>query len=215
MLFVVNTEPVRFFLTLLVGYKEEPGVDATSMNDTYFAARLYIDNPSWSGIPFYIRTGKRMDTKSTKIVIEFKNNEKQTDTLPANEITPNLLIIEISPNEGISLMINMKNPSSDQFEPAYINFSANSEDQPEAYELLLFDAIRGNATFFANWKEVELSWHWIQPILEAFQENTLPLHVIPCRFKWARKQPINYCSPIHLSGGKEQKQKHLYRGAGA
>jgi len=162
-----------------VGYKEEPGVDATSMNDTYFAARLYIDNPTWSGIPFYIRTGKRMDTKSTKIVIEFKNNEKQTDTLPANGITPNLLIIEISPNEGISLMINMKNPSSDQFEPAHINFSANSEDQPEAYELLLFDAIRGNATFFANWKEVELSWLWIQPILEAFQENTLPLHVYP------------------------------------
>lgn len=167
-------ESGEIFNTPVVGYKEEPGVDASSMNDTYFAARLYIDNPSWSGIPFYIRTGKRIGTKSTKIAIEFKNNVKQTDGM-----TPNLLIVEISPNEGISLMINIKNPSSNQFEPAYINFSTNSEDQPEAYELLLFDAIRGNATFFANWKEVELSWQWIQPLLEAFQENTLPLHPYP------------------------------------
>lgn len=167
-------EAGRIFDTPVVGYKEEPGIDASSMNDTYFAARLYIDNPSWSGIPFYIRTGKRIGMKSTKIVIEFKNNEKQTD-----EMTPNLLIVEISPNEGISLMINMKNPSSNQFEPACINFSTNSEEQPEAYELLLFDAIRGNATFFANWKEVELSWQWIQPLLEAFQENTLPLYPYP------------------------------------
>ena len=104
---------------------------------------------------------------------------KQTDALPTDGMTPNLLIFEISPSEGISLMINMKNPSSNQFEPACINFSTNSEDQPEAYELLLFDAIRGNATFFANWKEVELSWQWIQPLLEAFQENTLPLHPYP------------------------------------
>jgi len=163
----------------VVGYKDEPGVDASSMNDTYFAARLYIDNPTWSGIPFYIRTGKRIGTKSTKIVIEFKNTLKQTDALPSDGITPNLLIFEISPNEGISLLINMKNPSSNKFEQACINFSTHSEDQPEAYELLLFDAIRGNATFFANWKEVELSWQWIQPLLEAFQENTLPLHPYP------------------------------------
>lgn len=172
-------EAGEIFDTPVVGYKEEPGVNASSTNDTYFAARLYIDNPSWSGIPFYIRTGKRIGTKSTKIVIEFTNNVKQTDALPADGITPNLLIFEISPNEGISLVINMKNPSSNQFEPACINFSTNSEDQPEAYELLLFDAIRGNATFFANWKEVELSWQWIQPLLEAFQENTLPLHSYP------------------------------------
>jgi len=172
-------EAGEIFDTPVVGYKEEPGVDASSMNDTYFAARLYIDNPSWNGIPFYIRTGKRIGTKSTKIVIEFKNNVKQSDALPTDGITPNLLIFEISPNEGISLMINMKNPSNNQFEPACINFSTNSEDQPEAYELLLFDAIRGNATFFANWKEVELSWQWIQPLLEAFQENTLPLYPYP------------------------------------
>ena len=87
MLFAVSMNPVRFLNTPVVGYTEEPGVDASSMNDTYFAARLHIDNPSWSGIPFYIRTGKRIGTKSTKIVIEFKNNVKQTDALPLRDDT--------------------------------------------------------------------------------------------------------------------------------
>ena len=73
----------------------------------------------------------------------------------------------------------MKNPSSNSFEPICINFSTNSEDQPEAYELLLFDAMLGNATFFSHWKEVELSWKWIQPLLEAFQEDMLPLYSYP------------------------------------
>ncbi|MFB5089738.1 glucose-6-phosphate dehydrogenase [Psychrobacillus sp. PGGUH221] len=163
--------------TPVFGYKEEPGVDDSSKNDTYFAARLYIDNPFWSGIPFYIRTGKRLDQKSTRIVIEFKNKMKDSDVLQG--ITPNLLILEISPNESISLRVNMKDPSSNRFEPVWINFSTNSESLPEAYELLLFDAMLGNATFFSHWKEVELSWEWIQPLLEAYQENLLPLYPYP------------------------------------
>ena len=73
----------------------------------------------------------------------------------------------------------MKDPSSNQFNPAVSNFTTNTEDQPEAYELLLFDAMHGNATFFAHWKEVELSWKWIQPILEAYQEELLPLYPYP------------------------------------
>ncbi|MET1014919.1 MAG: glucose-6-phosphate dehydrogenase [Paenisporosarcina sp.] len=162
--------------TPVVGYKDEPGVDSSSKNDTYFAARLYLDHPSWSRIPFYIRTGKRLNQKSTRIVIEFKNKVKESDRLPNEGITPNLLILEISPNESISLRVNMKDPSSNRFNPVCVNFSTNSKGLPEAYELLLFDAMLGNATFFAHWKEVELSWKWIQPILEAFQEDLLPLY---------------------------------------
>ena len=158
------------------GYLDEPGVMVDSKNDTYFAARLHIDNSSWSGIPFYIRTGKRLNKKSTRIVIEFKNKEKEIDMPPAEGIIPNLLILDINPNEGVSLRLNIKDPSSNRFEPACINFTADTDDQSEAYELLLFDAMLGNATFFAHWKEVELSWKWIQPILEAFQADTLPLH---------------------------------------
>ena len=89
------------------------------------------------------------------------------------------MILEINPNEGVSLRLNIKDPSSNRFEPARINFTNNLDDQSEAYELLLFDAMLGNATFFAHWKEVELSWKWIQPILEAFQEDLLPLHPYP------------------------------------
>lgn len=92
---------------------------------------------------------------------------------------PNLLILEINPNEGISLILNIKNPSSEHFRPAHINFATNMDDQSDAYELLLFDAMLGNATFFAHWNEVELSWKWIQPLLEAFESNLLPLHTYP------------------------------------
>ncbi|MEJ9152523.1 glucose-6-phosphate dehydrogenase, partial [Bacillus smithii] len=67
----------------------------------------------------------------------------------------------------------------DQIEPVQVDFSANQKDVPEAYELLLFDALMGDSTFFAHWKEVELSWKWVQPILEAFEENLVPLHSYP------------------------------------
>lgn len=165
--------------TPVVGYREEPGVDVSSTIDTYVAARLYIDNPLWSGIPFYIRTGKRTDKKSTRIVIEFKSKLNDTTRISTEGITPNLLILEISPNENISLRVNMKDPSTNRFIPTSINFSTTSEDRAEAYELLLFNAMIDNATFFAHWKEVELSWKWIQPIIEAFQEDLLPLHTYP------------------------------------
>ncbi|SFJ47319.1 glucose-6-phosphate 1-dehydrogenase [Halobacillus dabanensis] len=156
------------------GYMEEEGVAEDSNNDTYFAARLYIDNNYWKGIPFYIRTGKRMNKKSTKIIIEFKN-EVEDDEDAAGAVS-NLLMIEINPNESVGLRINLKDDSNEKFEPAYINFTKNLDAQPEAYENLLGDAMLGHSTYFAHWNEVELSWKWIQPILEAFENDALPLH---------------------------------------
>ncbi|TWT16069.1 glucose-6-phosphate dehydrogenase [Planomicrobium sp. CPCC 101079] len=160
----------------VIGYQEEPGVVAESKNDTYFAARLYIETPSWKDIPFYIRTGKRLEQKSTRIVIEFKNKWKDNPAFKDEGINPNLLIFEINPNESVSLLVNLKNPSTERYEPTNITFSVNSNIQPESYELLLSDALEGDKTFFAHWKEVELSWAWIQPVLEAFEDNALPLH---------------------------------------
>jgi glucose-6-phosphate 1-dehydrogenase len=161
----------------VVGYTEEPGIDSSSKNDTFVAARLWIDNPFWSGVPFYIRTGKRMREKSTRIVIEFKNTLKDLYMTQNEETAPNLLAIEINPNAGVSLQLNSKNPlKSGKIEPVTVDFSASAKDVPEAYELLIFDALRGDSTFFAHWKEVELSWKWVQPILEAFEENLVPLH---------------------------------------
>lgn len=167
----------------VVGYQDEPGVVEASKNDTYFAARLYIENSSWEGIPFYIRTGKRLEQKSTRIVIEFKNKWKGNADFKAEGINPNLLIFEINPNESVSLLVNLKNPSTERYEPTNITFSVNSTIQPESYELLLADALEGDKTFFAHWQEVELSWEWIQPILEAFQEDALPLHQYPAGSK--------------------------------
>ncbi|WP_428910002.1 glucose-6-phosphate dehydrogenase [Niallia sp. Krafla_26] len=157
----------------VVGYTNEPGIEASSKNDTFVAARLWVDNPYWQGVPFYIRTGKRMAEKSTRIVVEFKNSLKNGKTSHA---APNLLIIEINPNEKVSLQINSRNPISREIEPVEISFSTEYEDIPEAYERLIFDAFRGESTFFAHWKEVELSWEWVQPILDGFSENKIPLY---------------------------------------
>ncbi|MDE3838689.1 glucose-6-phosphate dehydrogenase [Bacillus methanolicus] len=168
----INGEPV-------VGYREEPGVDAFSTTDTFVAARLWIDVPFWSGVPFYIRTGKRMREKCTKIVIEFKNPMKDLYINDNMKTVPNLLVIEINPNEKVSFQLNSKNPLDGKIEPVQVDFSARRKDAPEAYEILLYDALRGDSTYFAHWKEVELSWKWVQPILEAFEENIVPLHHYP------------------------------------
>jgi glucose-6-phosphate 1-dehydrogenase len=162
--------------TPVVGYTNETGIDPSSQNDTFVAARLWIDNPYWQGVPFYIRTGKRMAEKSTRIVVEFKNSSKKRRT---NEMAPNLLIIEINPNENVSLQINSRNPSNGKIEPVKISFSTEQADLPEAYERLIYDAFRGDSTFFAHWREVELSWQWVQPILEAFEEKLVPLYPYP------------------------------------
>jgi glucose-6-phosphate 1-dehydrogenase len=109
-----------------------------------------------------------MKEKSTKIVIEFKNNNM--DQLP------NCMVISINPNEAISLKMNMKNPVNGEIEPVKVNYYNNQQSVPEAYELLLYDALKGDPTFFAHWREVELSWQWVQPVLEAFEENNVPLY---------------------------------------
>ncbi|WP_339274552.1 glucose-6-phosphate dehydrogenase [Paenibacillus sp. FSL W8-0426] len=159
----------------VVGYLDEPGVPAGSQNETYVAARLWIDDPFWSEVPFYIRTGKRLAEKSTRIVIEFKEPLK-TGHESERTSDPNLLTIEIGPGESISLQLNGKNPlHHGEVEPINLTFSSGKRNIPEAYENLIYDAMRGDSTFFAHWKEVELSWQWVQPILEAFQEGSIPL----------------------------------------
>jgi glucose-6-phosphate 1-dehydrogenase len=185
----VQSEIIRAQYTLgemddqpVVGYKDEADVNPSSQTDTFVAARLWIDNPFWSGVPFYIRTGKRLKEKSTRIVIEFKNALKLLYKQNKQKVEPNLLIIEISPDENVSLQLNSKNPKNNgKIEPVKINFSSediesNNIGVPEAYERLIYDALIGDSTFFAHWKEVELSWEWVQPILDAFLENLLPLH---------------------------------------
>lgn len=163
-------------------YTAEPGIEASSQNETYIAAKLWIDDPLWKDVPFYIRTGKRMKEKSTRIVIEFKEpfNDLHNKNRSKLALDPNLLVIDIGPNEGISLTLNTKNPRQHgQLEPVSIKHESGNPDLPEAYENLIYDALLGDATFFAHWDEVELSWQWVQPIIEATAEGTLPLHLYP------------------------------------
>lgn len=159
----------------VVGYLDEPGIPAGSQNETYVAARLWIDDPFWSEVPFYIRTGKRLAEKSTRIVVEFKSPLK-TGHESENTTEPNLLTIEIGPGESISLQLNAKNPlNHGEVEPMHMTFNSGKRNIPEAYENLIFDAMRGDSTFFAHWNEVELAWQWVQPIQEAFEAGSVPL----------------------------------------
>ncbi|RST76580.1 glucose-6-phosphate dehydrogenase [Siminovitchia acidinfaciens] len=167
----INGIPVK-------GYREEPGVESLSKNDTFIAAKVLINHPAWYGVPFYIRTGKRMKEKSTRIVIEFKKKLSIVDAKDSDKTIPNLLTIEVN-KEGISLQLNIKNPETNKIEPASFSFSANNGNTPAEYELLLYDVFRGNSTFFAHWKEVELAWKWVQPALEAFEKSDCPLHTYP------------------------------------
>ncbi|WP_077620270.1 glucose-6-phosphate dehydrogenase [Bacillus sinesaloumensis] len=163
----------------VLGYRDEPGVNPSSKTDTFVAARIWIDNPFWKGVPFYIRTGKRMKEKSTRIVIEFKNTLNSHYENTNQEIGPNLLIIEISPNENISLQLNSKNPANNgNIEPVRIELSSEATGRkiPEAYERIIHDAFVGDSTFFAHWKEVELSWEWVQAILDGFEEDLVPIY---------------------------------------
>ena len=162
------------------GYTDEPGVAENTMNDTFIAAKLQIDDFFWRGVPFYIRTGKRMKEKSTRIVIEFKEPSGQGHLIKNNGSKPNLLVIEMSPNQTMTLQLNASDPDNKgEFKPVHIDLAPNQGELAEAYENLIRDALHGDPTFFAHWDEVELSWAWVQPILDAFNENLLPLHLYP------------------------------------
>jgi len=155
------------------GYLSEPGIAPDSKNDTFIAAKLEIDDIYWRGVPFYIRTGKRMKEKSTRIVVEFKEPLQQPLLPRGDRSSPNLLVFEIGPKEGITLHLNSKD--NGEYKPLQVDLYDGQGDVPEAYENLIHDALRGDATFFAHWDEVELSWQWVQPILDAFEEDLVPL----------------------------------------
>lgn len=154
-------------------YREEDNVSLDSNTETFVALKLEIDNSRWKGVPFYIRTGKRMAKKNTEIIIEFK----QTESLLYNNVQPNTLIIKVQPTEGVFMQFNAKTPGSlKSIVPVQMDFCQNCEagiNSPEAYERLLYDAMRGDSTLFARWDEVEVAWKFIDKILKSWQ-NTNP-----------------------------------------
>ncbi|MFC0269847.1 glucose-6-phosphate dehydrogenase [Metabacillus herbersteinensis] len=167
----------------LPSYRDENNVDELSMTETYVAGKLLIDNFRWAGVPIYIRTGKRMSVKSTKIVVQFKDipmnlyyNRKET-------MHPNLLVIHIQPDEGVTLQLNAQKLGDGTYgKPIPLNHCNNSIDginTPEAYEKLIYDCMRGDATNFTHWDEVALSWSYVDPISKAWEHEKAELAKYP------------------------------------
>ncbi|MBD3109570.1 glucose-6-phosphate dehydrogenase [Bacillus sp. AGMB 02131] len=160
---------------LLAPYREEPMVQPDSNTETYVAGKIMIDNFRWAGVPFYIRTGKRMATKSTKIVVQFKDIPMNLYYQPKETLNPNLLVIHIQPDEGVTLHLNVKKSGQkEETKPIHLHFSnrnINGMNTPEAYERLIYDSMRGDATNFTHWEEVALSWKYVDRISQVW-ENT-------------------------------------------
>ncbi|MRX74365.1 glucose-6-phosphate dehydrogenase [Bacillus lacus] len=161
----------------LPGYREENNVDQESNTETYAAGKIMIDNFRWAGVPFYIRTGKRMETKSTKIVVEFKDIPMNLyyNSQEKENKHPNLLVIHIQPDEGITLHLNAKKTEGGAYtKPIRLGFWNNSVDTfntPEAYEKLIDDCMRGDATNFTHWDEVALSWSFVDKISKIWEKE--------------------------------------------
>src|SRR6185437_3483564 len=164
------------------GYREEDGVSKTSTTETFVALRLYLDSWRWAGVPFYIRTGKRMPKRTTEIAIQFRTPPLHIfRRVSPTPISPNLLIVNVQPDEGISVRFEAKLPGSRmQLAPVMMNFrygSAFGKAVPEAYETLLLDAMLGDPTLFARHDFVEASWALITPVHQAWEreaKKTIP-----------------------------------------
>jgi glucose-6-phosphate 1-dehydrogenase len=153
------------------GYRSEPNVSPESNVETYVAMELFIDNWRWAGVPFYLRAGKRLPRRATEIAIVFKQAPGLLFQTHEKKNEPNVLVIRIQPDEGLSLRINCKVPGMNpQIQPVAMDFRYGAyfgaATSPEAYERLLCDCFAGDNTLFANVNEVIASWRLLTPILE-------------------------------------------------
>jgi len=157
-------------------YRSEPKVAADSVTETYGAVKLLIDNWRWAGVPFYLRSGKRLAKRVTEISIQFHRVPHLLfrDT-PTDQIEPNLLGIQIQPNEGIALKFNAKLPGATmQIRPVTMDFRYGESfgaSPPTAYETLLLDCMLGDGTLFNREDAVELSWELVEPILTRWSQD--------------------------------------------
>lgn len=156
------------------GYRQEPSVGPESNTETFAAVKFYIDNWRWQGVPFYVRTGKRMQDKSTYISLHFRPAPNFAFPKEAAESwRPNRLTIDIQPEMDIRLRFQAKRPGQamnlDPVDMVFNYDKAYTDRQPEAYETLLLDVMEGNATLFMRADQVEAAWRVITPILETWQ----------------------------------------------
>jgi glucose-6-phosphate 1-dehydrogenase len=160
----------------VVGYLQEEGVPPDSHTETYAALKLEVHNWRWAGVPIFLRTGKRLARKVTEIAVQLKPVPHQAfQTQGSVGVQPNQLILTVQPNEGVSLSLGAKIPGSRmRIRPVNMEFlygSAFMSQSPEAYERLILDAMRGDATLFTRNDEVDAQWSIIDPILEAWHRT--------------------------------------------
>ena len=157
------------------GYRQENRISPTSDTETFMALKVQIENFRWGGVPFYIRTGKRLPKKSTEIIVQFKSIPEILYWKEFENLKPNLLVIRIQPMEGIFMQFNAKKPGTEtQIVPVQMDFCQNCEigsNSPEAYERLLYDVMKGDSTLFTRWDEVEYSWRFIDTIAKAWERE--------------------------------------------
>jgi glucose-6-phosphate 1-dehydrogenase len=159
----------------ITGYRYEKGVAVDSRTETYVAIKFFIDNWRWGGVPFYIRTGKRLPTRVTEVVIHFKQTPHHLFRRESGKLTTNQLIIRIQPDEGMLLKFDMKEPGAG-FNVKNVNMDFHYKDLgnirvPSAYERLLHDVMLGDSTLFSRDDEVETAWKFLGPIQKAWAGN--------------------------------------------
>lgn len=160
----------------VVGYLDERGVSPVSRSETFAALKLYIDNWRWAGVPFYIRTGKRLPKRISEIAITFRPVPHLL--FRGTVVEPNVLTIRIQPDEGITLKVGSKVPGAAiMIHPVLMEFRYGTSfgaDPPEAYERLILDCMLGDSTLFTRADEVEASWTWINRILDGWEAGPAP-----------------------------------------
>jgi glucose-6-phosphate 1-dehydrogenase len=169
------------------GYREEKDVAKDSAVETFAAVEFRVENWRWGGVPFYVRTGKRLARKLTEVVIHFKRTPQAIFArTPEDRIEPNVITLQVQPDEGITVKFGAKKPGFEMHAgTAQLDFdyqSAFGVASPAAYETLLLDVMQGDATLFMRRDEVEAQWRLITPIAEA----------------WAAKDPLQF--PNYAAG---------------
>jgi glucose-6-phosphate 1-dehydrogenase len=160
------------------GYRQEPGVNASSRTETYAAVEFHVDNWRWAGVPFYVRAGKRLATQVTEVAVHFKRTPQALFSRNPSDVHHNVIALRIQPNEGIDLSFGAKQPGQEmraiRVDMDFSYRQAFGTETPAAYETLLLDAMRGDATLFTRRDEVEAEWRIITPIEEAWAELPPP-----------------------------------------
>jgi len=160
------------------GYRQEPGVSANSVTETYAAVEFHVDNWRWAGVPFYVRAGKRLAKPLTEVAVHFKRTPQALFSRNPSDVHHNVIALRIQPNEGIALSFGAKQPGQQmraiRVDMDFSYHDAFGADTPAAYETLLLDAMRGDATLFTRRDEVEAEWRIITPIEEAWAQLPPP-----------------------------------------